>query len=187
MSVLSDWSFITQAFVIGAFPWISQIKKLKIHFNAPSIDVAGISNFFASLLAVSVFAYLKYAHPIQALELPQWWAGILCAGVLIVLFLSHFLWQRDAVEKGQRKWPIIVHFLLYILIFISLTSGFGTLKLLEEHYVMSGVVHGENMQPVHRANVLLVSSNGITIAETTTDKVGMFRILIGKSEVAPVV
>jgi hypothetical protein len=62
---IDDVKPLLEAFVAGAFPWISQLKALKIHFEIEDFDVSSISNFFASLFAVSIFGFFQYLHPSQ--------------------------------------------------------------------------------------------------------------------------
>lgn len=43
--MFSDWTQLAEAFTLGAFPWINQLKRLKIHFELADLDVAAILNF----------------------------------------------------------------------------------------------------------------------------------------------
>jgi hypothetical protein len=134
----ADWSTIAAGFVAGGFPWISQFRKLPIHFEMPTLDLAAIFNFFASLFSVGLHAYCVYAHPSQMIDLPGWYYFLGAALLFTTAFFCVFLYQRDNVKKGRHKWPVVVNFVLYILIFLSLTTGFGILKLLDPFIVISG-------------------------------------------------
>lgn len=182
---MGDWQTIAQAFAIGGFPWISQFKKLNIHFSSPAADVPSISNFFASLFATSIFAYLQYAHPAQAIALPAWWVEIAVAAVLCIIFFGHYLYQRKRVEQRGARWPILVHFVLYILIFSTLTAGFGTLKLLDAHYHHKGIVlDAKTNAGVPRANVRVIDENDALITAAISDAKGEYSLLILKSDAA---
>ena len=180
---MGDWTTVAQAFAVGGFPWISQMKALKIHYVLKGVDVAGISNFFASLFGLGVYAYVSYSHPVQALWLPDWWIGLAVAGLLTSIFFANFVLFREAVEAGRLVWMTIVQFVIYVLIFVSLTAGFSTLKLFEHHYIYEGRVVIQGTQTgVVGAEVRLGNDTAGVLTKTASAQDGKFRIVLEKEE-----
>lgn len=177
----ADWTTIAEGFVAGGFPWVSQLKALPIHFEKDGLDLSAIFNFFASLFAVAVYSFTIYAHPTQVVGLPHWYWWLLVAFALCVAYFSFFLFRRDAVKSSGLKWPILVNFVLYIGIFVSLTGGFGVLKLLDPFVVTEGIVVDASGAGVDRAEVEVVDDRGYAVS-TFTDPHGRFVLLIDKTK-----
>lgn len=176
--MLNDWTHLVEAFALGAFPWISQLKQLKIHFEMDDLDAASIFNFFASLFALGIYCYFAYAHPSQVMGLPNWYMFILLALTLTAAFFANFLWHRTKVVKDNVKWPVLVGFVLYIGIFSSLTAGFGLLRILENYIVVKGVVEdASSHEPLDRCDVE-VSDQRDYQRSAKTDHNGRFLLLV---------
>lgn len=176
----NDWTQLAEAFTLGAFPWISQLKRLKIHFEMTDLDVAAILNFFASLFALGIYGYFTYAHPTQAIDLPHWYVFLTLSAMLTVIYFGNFIWQRKQVLQGSVKWPVIFGFVLYLGIFSLLTAGFGTLHVLKDFVVIEGnVVDSSSSKPVDYVDVEVKGDNYRSSAITDND--GHFKILVKKS------
>jgi len=175
----ADWSTIAIAFAAGGFPWISQLKQLPIHFALPDLDLSAIFNFFASLFAVSVFAFCVYAHPLQVIEMPRWYWLVGAAFMLTAIYFSLFLYWRASVTAGTTRWPVIVNFIVYVLIFVTLTAGFGVLKLLDPYTLVEGTVVAGDNTAVANAEVEVTNQQDYFVT-ALTDEDGRFVLLLEK-------
>nr|WP_294858406.1 hypothetical protein [uncultured Fluviicola sp.] len=135
-----DWTDLIKLFGVGAFPWISELRKLDIHFEQPGIKTSSIFNFFASLFAMGIFAYSFYVNPYQLIQLPNWIYFLVGACILTILYFSFYIYFKESVKKGMKKGIVIVQFIIYILIFCSLTTAFGLLKVFKDYVVIDGKV-----------------------------------------------
>lgn len=180
---MASWTELIQSFTIGAFPWMSQLKSLKIHYVRDDLSIASIDNFFASLFSFSIYAYFSYASEIQLIYLPEWYYFILLALILSILYLTIFIYCKEKVKSKDSRWPIILNFIIYISIFVSLTFGFGLLKVYDGYYVLKGKVTDMNAQPIEGTDVE-ISNDQTTYKETTiTNRNGEFYLLIDKKEI----
>ncbi|MEP3390496.1 MAG: hypothetical protein ABJO02_20050 [Reichenbachiella sp.] len=175
-----DWQTISQAFSLGAFPWISQLKKLKIHLDLKNYDSRTINNFFASLFAMSVFIFFNYSHPYQIIHFPTWWIFIIVAFFLSIIYISIFIFFRDRDKDKKYRIVLIISIVVYILIFSSLTAGFGILKVYSRYYVFNGVVIDKNTDKGYPyANIVIENEeNDQIVAEIQTNRKGQFKLLV---------
>ncbi len=175
-----NWEIYIQAFLLGAFPWISQLKKLNIHFQIPDTELKGIYNFFASILAISIFLYIGGTLPKTILvNLLDWFWFIGIAGISSFFYFIVYIYKRDQVQKGTIKWPIILNFVFYMIIFSSLTTGFGILKIYTNNYVIVGkIINIINSEPVEKAKLTITDIRNNVIAADYSNKKGQFLILI---------
>ena len=135
-----DWTDLIKLFGVGAFPWISELRKLDIHFEQPGIKTSSIFNFFASLFAMGIFVYSFYVNPYQLIQLPNWIYFLVGACILTILYFSFYIYFKESVKTGAKKGIVIVQFVIYILIFCSLTTAFGLLKVFKDYVVIDGKV-----------------------------------------------
>lgn len=180
-----DWTTIAIAFAAGGFPWISQFKQLPVHFALPDLDLSAIFNFFASLFAVAVYAFCIYAHPLQVIALPRWHWLVSAAFILTVIYFLVFLYWRDGVKAGSTRWPVIVNFIVYVLIFVTLTAGFGVLKLLDPYLLIEGVVVNNANAMVGNAEVEITNQQDYSVTAVTGDD-GHFVLLLDKTRAGQV-
>ena len=175
-----DWSDLIAAFAAGAFPWISEFKRLPIHFEIPGLQISAIFNFFGSLFALAVYGYCVYAHPTQVVDLlPAWYWLLIFAFVLTVLFFSLFLFFRTQVKDEKRRGVVIVSFVAYVGLFASLTGGFGSLKLLNDYVVVSGTVVDSVNTGIAGVDIEITDTRSYRRA-AKTDTRGRFNLLIEK-------
>ncbi|MET0393460.1 MAG: carboxypeptidase-like regulatory domain-containing protein [Chitinophagaceae bacterium] len=176
-----NWDDIAKLFLVGAFPWISEFKKLEIHFKTDGVNLSAIYNFFASLFACSLFVYSYYASPYQLLWLPSWGAFIFIAVVLVVAYFIIFFLGMKKVNEGKSKPLVIINFVLYITIFCSLTVGFAKVKLFKDYYIMSGrVLDAGTKTPVRDADVMLMAGGSAEAMQTVTNRSGEFSFFIDR-------
>jgi hypothetical protein len=135
-----DWTDMIKLFLVGAFPWISELRNLDIHFAQPNIKTSSIFNFFASLFAMGLFVYSYYVNPYQLIQLPTWIYFLLAACILTILYFSIFIYNKEKVQQGEKKGVVIINFIIYILIFCSLTICFGLLKVFKDYVIINGKV-----------------------------------------------
>ena len=181
-----EWTNLAEAFVAGGFPWISQFRKLRIHFEVVADkqvdgrDFRTIFNFFASLFATSIYGYSIYAHPMDIVTWPRWWVFILGALALTVAYLGLFLFYSKDVRDNRKMGIVLTNFGLYIGIFCCLTAGFGVLRVLDDYYVLRGeVVDIQSGAAVPRADIGFEGlENYHSVARTDDD--GEFVHLIEK-------
>jgi 5-hydroxyisourate hydrolase-like protein (transthyretin family) len=183
---MDDVKPLLEAFVAGAFPWISQFKALKIHFEIEDFDVSSISNFFASLFAVAIFGFFQYLHPSQLSLLLYWQGFIVGALVLTVIFISIFFYYRKEVNCGNKKHIVILNLAIYILIFCSLTTGFSLLRVYKPYYVVQGKVLDEiTNKGIENLDISIfrkVDDEKTQYSTTKTESDGDFVILIKKED-----
>ena len=181
--VTLDWSNLIEAFVSGGFPWISQFKQLKIHFNlGDEMDLRTIFNFFGSLFATSIYGFSIYTHPIEVVTMPAWWVFILLALLLTILYLGLLLFYGRSEKTPFSITIVIISFVLYVGIFCSLTAGFGVLRVLEGYYVLRGqVVEAVSGIGVPGAEIDFTGGNGYR-SFVRADKSGRFVHLIEKDD-----
>lgn len=175
----SDLSGLAQAFVLGAFPWVSQLRQLDIHFKRGDYDCAAVFNLFASLFACAFFMYSRQAHPTQFVAWPAWYYFLAAAFLFTVAYFVLFILGRDRVKEGKWTPAIVVNFVLYVSIFVALTSGFGLLRLFEPYVVIRGTVVDETGAPLTAVDVELSNPEGYA-RSTVTDDRGGFVILVEK-------
>lgn len=142
-----DWTDLIKLFFIAAFPWISELRNLDIHFEQPNIKTSVIFNFFASLFAMGIFVYSFYVNPYQLIQLPRWGFFLLFAGILTIIFFTLFIYNKEAVKNGKRKGVVVFQFIIYILIFCSLTTCFGLLRVFKEYVVIHGKITDSEKKP----------------------------------------
>lgn len=180
-----DWQVYTEAFALGAFPWISQLKKLNIHFDSDGLDLKGIFNFFASLFAMSIYLYINGALPKTVLYyLPAWYWFIITAFILALLYFGMFIYTRSSVSQGRMKWPIIFNFILYLALFSNLTSGFGLLRILQENYMFTGkIVDKISNKELKGAKIIVKSIDEMECYASDASKDdGSFLLVIEKTD-----
>lgn len=173
---------LIQMFTLGAFPWISQFKKLKIHFEIKEFKLASIYNFFASLFSISIFAYCNYSNPYQLISLPSWWIFILFSLILTIVYFTIYFFYKEKVESKKNKISVIFNFIIYIAIFCSLTLGFGLLKVYSNYYVIKGKVvdYSDNNLSLSEVEVGISDNDRKFEQISLTDKDGNFQLLIQK-------
>jgi hypothetical protein len=177
---VDSWLKPLEALAAGGFPWLSQLRALNIHFAPQGVDVKGILNFFASLFAVAAYGYCTYASPHQLLFLPPWWLFVAMAFVMSFAYFSLFLYARGRVNAGSARWPILVAFPLYVLLFSSVTLGFGLLKLYENNLVVTGrVTDSADDHPVPLVTVAITDTARFH-ATAETDAHGRFLLVVPK-------
>ncbi|MCH7827064.1 MAG: hypothetical protein IIC75_03665 [Bacteroidetes bacterium] len=179
---MEDYQNLIQMFALGAFPWISQLKKLKIHFEIKGFKLASIYNFFASLFSISIFAYCNYSNPYQLISLPSWWVFILISLIFTITYFSIYFFCKEKVESKKIKTPVIFNFINYIAIFCFLTLGFGLLKVYSNYYVIKGEVvdFRDNNLSLSGVQVGIYDNNRKYEQISLTDKDGNFLLLIEK-------
>lgn len=178
-----EWNTVVETFAVGGFPWISQFKTLKIHYDVPALDCSGVYNFFASLFALAIYAYCTYAPPARLINWPDWSFDIAAAAVLTVVYFTLFFYLRQRVHDGTQRWPVIVNFCLYILIFASLTTGFSLLKLQSGNVLIEGtVVKASTSTGVESVYVLFNDGQGDYAQNTHTDSRGRFSVYIARDQ-----
>lgn len=180
-----NWEIYIQAFLLGAFPWVSQLRKLDIHFDVEGLDIKSISNFFASIFAISIFLFIEGTLPktllVNFLNL-FWFIGI--ALISTLAFFIVFIYWRNEVKTKATRWPVILNFVLYLIIFSSLTTGFGILKVETSHFVLSGlVVDKKDGKGIPRASLQLKDVRDIVIASDRTDSTGSVLLLIPREKI----
>jgi hypothetical protein len=177
-----DFSIIIEYFLAGAFPWISQLKQLDFHFKLPSFDLKSIFNFFASLFSISVFIYMDRLDVYDFVYWPNWKLFIGLSFVLTILYFIILIYKRVDVNSNKLKLPIIINFIIYILIFSTLTTGFGLLNIYKDNYVVKGIVIDQNVNPLKEVGVYLHYKNASEDdIITQTDKFGRYYLLIPKT------
>ena len=167
----------------GAFPWISQLRKLDIHFEYKDLQLKSIFNFFASLFSLSVYTYLNRLGVYDFIYWPAWWVFISIAFILTILYLILFIGYREQVKNNVSKLPIFFNFLIYVLLFSTLIAGFSLLKVYENHFVVVGEVQNQFEKPVKQASVSLFHKNDPSSMLTViTDEDGEFSLVIDKEK-----
>ncbi|SNR70894.1 hypothetical protein [Dokdonia pacifica] len=175
-----DYSIIAEAFLVGAFPWISQLRNLDIHFKIPSFNLKSIFNFFASLFGISIYIILNRLGKYDLLYWPDWKLFILIALLLTIIYMIILIYKRKEVNTGKLKWPILLNFVIYIFIFCNLTSGFGLLETYKDHYVFKGIVVNKQGIGVGKTSILVISDENEI--NTLTDQEGNFSFLVPKEK-----
>ena len=184
---VEDVKLLLEAFATTAFPWISQFKALKVHFEIVGFDISAISNFFASLFAFYIFAFFQYLHPSQLGSfLLFWWAFIVVALILTIIYISIFFYNRNEVNSGRKTGLVISNLVIYILIFCFLTTGFGLLRVYKPYYVIQGQILDDSTNVgINKLDVSIfrmVENEKIQYSTTKTDLDGDFIILIKKED-----
>ncbi|ELR69044.1 hypothetical protein C900_05529 [Fulvivirga imtechensis AK7] len=177
-----DWGAYVQTFTLGAFPWISQLKKLDIHFKSKGFDAHGIYNFFASIFSMSIFIYMSESLPYEIINFPSWWIFIISAFVLCLIYIFIYIYYKNDVNSDKMKWPIFVNFVSYVLLFCTLTTGFGLLKVHYGYYYFKGRVVNEKEEPISSAFLEVRGNSNEVINEFYSDDKGVFNILIAKDD-----
>ena len=175
-----DWGTETAKLAaIGAFPWISEFRRLDVHFNTKGIKLSSIYNFFASLFATGIYSYSYYIDPYQSTDLPPWYFFLLMACLLTIIYFSLFFYFKERVEKGGEKGIVIVNFFLYILIFCSLTFGFSILKIFKDDLVIHGRIYDDQDRPAHKTDIEIrtVSNRKFTLE---SDDHGIFTLFLDR-------
>jgi len=172
-----DWNTITQAFTLGAFPWITQFKKLEIHLTLPGMKTRTVNNFFASLFAMSLFTVVTYSHPFQVIHFPSWKIFIGSAFILSIVFVAFYIYFKDMRAARFYKLAVMGQFVIYIFLFCSLTMGFGELKIFANYYVFKGQVVNANINEGLKCEVVIMD-NDSTVMSLITDDDGRFNLLI---------
>lgn len=178
----SSWNLtaLTEAFFLGAFPWVSQLKRLDIHFTSPVVKPASIFNFFASLFAVSIYAYTVYAHPTQVIAIPRWTWFLLAAAVLAGLYVTLVIYTRKEVAAGGKTWPLLAGFGMYVGLFLTLTAGFGQLRVMGDYILLEGrVVDTDNERALRGADIEIRGAAPFR-RSARTDRGGKFALLIDR-------
>jgi len=167
----------------GLFPWVSQFKKLDIHFKIQSFNLKSIFNFFASLFGASVFLYLDRLGEYDLIYWPNWSYFIITAFILTMIYFVILIYKSTDVNSNNSKWPICVNFLTYISIFVSLTIGFGLLNTYSDYFVIKGVVVSNNGDVVENASItVMYKDNTGSPLRLTTQRDGEFAFLIKKED-----
>jgi hypothetical protein len=177
--VIENWAPFAQSVGLGLFPWISQFQALDIHFNIPNLNIKSISNFFANLFSSSIFFYISQSLPYEVIGFPKWWVFIIASFILTISYFTIYLFFKEDVAGGNKKWLVIVNFLSYVFIFCLLTTGFGLLKVYEGHYVLDGKVESLG-KPVAEATIIFKNEEGSTITEFKTNQEGKFVFVLEK-------
>lgn len=178
-----NWNDVIPLFFLGAFPWITQLTKLEIHFESPNLNAKSIFNFFACLFSIAIFSYSIYVHPEQLIALPHWWWFTLSALILTFGYFAVFLYLREKVKNDNLKWPILVNFIIYIFIFCSLTTGFGLLKVYKDYILVEGrVISNTSMNGIVEAEITITDSEEEALKHIMTDKNGKFKLLLKKTD-----
>lgn len=175
-----EWNDIPQLFIAGAFPWISELKTLDIHFEQPGIKTSSIFNFFASLFAVGLFTYSNYANAYQLIQLPSWWVFLLIGAVLTIVYYTIYTYYRAGVNEGKYTGIVILNFVIYILIFCCLTSSFGLLKIYKDYVVVTGKVYGSDEKAAPSEFEIKYAGN--KQMKFKTDTRGHYTILLKREE-----
>lgn len=184
-----NWTDLIKLFGVGAFPWISELRNLDIHFNQPNIKTSSIFNFFASLFAMGIFVYSFYTNPYQLIQLPNWIYFLIGACILTILYFTLYIFYKDEVKNGSKKWIVIIQFAVYILIFCSLTTSFSLLKVFKDYVVINGkVINSRNI--VTKADFTISFNDGRQMTFKSNDDgkfIVMFKVndinIINKIEV----
>ncbi|MEP3836924.1 MAG: hypothetical protein ABJM36_04725 [Algibacter sp.] len=177
-----SFQLLLESFLIGAFPWISQLKQLDIHFKIPGFNLKSLFNFFASLFSASIYIYLERLGIYELIYWPDWKTLIIISFIMMFTYFTLLIYKWNEVNTGILKWPIILNFVLYIFIFCTLTSGFGLLKTYKNHYVIKGIVISEDgSELLDKTYIRLEHSSkpNLSISRMTTKK-GEFSLLIEK-------
>lgn len=176
-----DWTDLTKLFIVGAFPWISELRNLDIHFEQPNIKTSTIFNFFASLFAMGIFVYSYYVNPYQLIQLPRWGYFLLFACLLTILFFALFIYSKEAVKRGKQKGVVILQFSIYILIFCSLTTCFGLLRVFKDYVVVHGkVVSSTNQPTIADFNIYFKEDRQMTFRSNAK---GVYTLMINTKDV----
>ncbi|WP_103068260.1 hypothetical protein [Aquimarina sediminis] len=178
----SNASLLIESFLIAGFPWISQLKNLNIHFKIQSFELKSIYNFFASLFGVSIYIQLNRLGTYDLLYWPNWMVFIVGAFILTLIYMFTLIYKYKEVNSNKISWPIITNFIVYVLIFCCLTSGFGLLETYTDHYVIKGIVTDHENSKIERAQLGVMSKNVEKYPDlvTLTKQDGSFSILIPK-------
>lgn len=178
-----SWNEAIQAFMLGAFPWISQFKKLDIHFRLKDIEIRSIYNFFASLFSFSIFFYLNYSHPDQLMDLLGWWWFISFSFLLTSIYFTIFFFFREKVNLNILKWPVIINFFVYVLIFCMLTTGYGLLRVYKDYLIIEGkVVEESTGKGIAQAEITIDDSEAKTLKNIVSDRKGRFKVLLNREK-----
>ncbi|WP_452226820.1 hypothetical protein [Lacinutrix cladophorae] len=179
--MFEDFTTIIESFLVGAFPWISQLRGLDIHFKIPSFNLKSIFNFFASLFSLSIFLYMNRLDVYDFIYWPDWKLFI---GIGFILMISYFvvlIYRMSDVNSNKSKWPIILNFITYILIFSCLTTGFGLLKTYKDHYVVKGIVVNNKEELIEKSIITLLYKNDSQYdVRTMTNLDGKYSLVIPK-------
>ncbi len=178
---MADWTEVAQSLYLGAFPWISQFRRLDFHFQRPGLDLKSIDNFFASLFAIGIAAYGNWAPAEQLLDLPRWYWLFSAALVLTIAFFTLYLYERERVSANHSRvrWPIVANFILYVLVFCFLAAGFAALGVYQDYVVVRGeVVDQGTGKPIAGAAIDLTPPGGSPRHSGQSASNGRFEIAV---------
>ncbi|MGB0789074.1 MAG: hypothetical protein ACPGQR_06020, partial [Marinirhabdus sp.] len=173
------------AFLLGAFPWMSQLKKLDIHFEPPQVKLKPIANLFASIFSMGFFLFIRGTLPKTLLSsFFGWGVFLFTAFVLVLVYIYIYIHFREQVKLGKVKWPIITTFLLYVLIWVSFTGAFGVLTTYAQNYVLNGkIVEKGNTKGIYGAKLSILNQQQNVIASDNSDEEGDFQIVVNRDEI----
>jgi hypothetical protein len=168
---------------------MTQLRRLDLHFKYRGHDLRSVFNFFASLFAFAAFAYCTYATPAELLWLTNW---IWYLGVGLVMAVAYFailFTLREAVEaeKDAKKWPVLVNFVLYILLFVSLTTGFALIRLRGAYILVTGTVRNSRThRPLDNAFIEFRTHDGSYAEQASSDRRGHFAVYLERTASADI-
>lgn len=166
---------------LGAMPWLNYLKPLRWHLRVANFNPVPVFNAVATICA-ALLSYLYYEseNPLELWVPPVWWLlplFIVPAAVYFTLFLAY----RESVQKGIRKWPLLVAFLVYIGLFCSLAVVAGNLEIRRVFWIVRGqVINAEGKAGIEGARVDLVGE-GEPVTYDTTNADGSFLLAVDRS------
>ncbi len=175
-----DWSLYVGAFGLGAFPWISQIKSLKIHFRNRTQDFRSVNNVFASVFSISIYLFLGGSLSKSILvNIPEWYVFMIMAAISAIVFFSIYLYCYDRVLNHGIKWPIVVNLILWMSLFANLTFGFGVLRIYTNNTVVKGTIfHDLKERSLSKSKIAVYDLTGTEVASAITNRKGQFVLLV---------
>ena len=180
---MADFNLIdSAAVVIAASPWLSELKKLPLHFNFPGLpQIKEINNVFATIISGILYIFVKNSPPSYLIVMWPWWTFLIFSFLSFAIILSLLIWKKEDVEKDRTRWPVILHSTFYIVLFCSITIGCGLVKLLESHVHLAGkATAAEEGSPVKNVLVQLYDKEERIRCQVQGDAKGFYEALIKK-------
>ena len=168
-------------------PLFAQLFKLPIHFESTTLpDSKKINNAFAVVFSSFTYIYTNYTHPYTLSLHFNWFFFFIISILCFILVLTLRVYFNKSIDNPSGKIIIILHSVLYVTLFVSLTTGIGLVNLKKTYYYIDGVVEKDDKLLANCSilgSSLTETQSGkefLLVFKANSDQKGKYTIVVNK-------
>lgn len=178
---MADWGMHVAATGVSLSPWLTEIKKIPLHFSPPQLkNLKEVNNILATVFAGAIYTYVTFSLPSVILGLLSWWYYWIIAGVCAVGMLILLLWKKSVVNTKGTPWPAVLHSILYITMFCLVTLSFGQLNILKEYVPIYIAVYDSKTDAPLPAFVSMQKPSGADVFKCHANENGKASVILDR-------